>query len=648
MKNVIKNICLGAGLLTLASCSDFLDQTSPSEMFPETVYNNEPFTEQTVSAIYSGLTKDVVYGSRFPFNYSMNTDTEIADAIEEDKVKEVGRRGASNYNASVDWADLPKTWKEVYGMIEKANNTIAGINNSNIKDSKKMKQYLGEALTLRALLYFELIRTFGDVPMKMEPSKSDLSNIDLPKTDRDVIMDRLLADLQEAAELLPWAGSTLSTEHANKGFALGLAARIAMYEAGYSIRETAKEGYVNLSEKREGQLGFSDATYPTMRPGDAKRKELYELAAKCLATVINEGPHKLNPSYKDEWAWINELKADQTYYENMFEVAHGLDYSGEMGYTAGVRISQSDGSVFGKGNSSGAVKVPAPMFYKFDAGDIRRDVSCAPYELKNADCAQTFTSSPFNGIYVAKWDVRKMSDSWLTKNKAKSQKWGYGVNWVIMRYADILLMYAEVVNELVGPNGTAEGCALTAKEALTAVRDRAFDAADKDTKVTQYINTAAASKTSFFKAIVDERALEFVGEAIRKYDLVRWGLLIDKTVEMLDAYRLAIENEDYPKNLYYKEDAAAAAWYKIDYPTVCWYEVPANATEYKSASWFGEPDKTKKDYLAIDYLDNGLIKYNHETGFEGVADGVVNRHLLPIGSTTIQTNNGAFKNSYGY
>lgn len=76
-------------------------------------------------------------------------------------------------------------------------------------------------------------------------------------------------------------------------------------------------------------------------------------------------------------------------------------------------------------------------------------------------------------------------------------------------------------------------------EALAEVRSRAFNGNAE--KVSQYVAQAAGSKESFFDAIVDERAWELAGEAVRKYDLIRWGLLIDKTVEMLDSYKHAIE-----------------------------------------------------------------------------------------------------------
>ena len=73
------------------------------------------------------------------------------------------------------------------------------------------------------MVYFDLIKHYGDVPMKMESTKSDGSNLYLEKTDRDVIMDSLLVDLQEAAELLPWVGEAgYTSEHCTKGFAYGL------------------------------------------------------------------------------------------------------------------------------------------------------------------------------------------------------------------------------------------------------------------------------------------------------------------------------------------------------------------------------------------------------------------------------------------
>ena len=108
-----------------------------------------------------------------------------------------------------------------------------------------MERYKGEALTLRAMLYLDLIRIFGDIPFKTDVSSTDLSNVYKGKTDRDEIMDSLIVNLKEAIELLPWAGevSGYTTERATKGYAHALLANSALTRAGGAIREQAKNGY---------------------------------------------------------------------------------------------------------------------------------------------------------------------------------------------------------------------------------------------------------------------------------------------------------------------------------------------------------------------------------------------------------------------
>lgn len=373
------------------------------------------------------------------------------------------------------------------------------------------------------MVYYDLVKNYGDIPMKFEPTRPDGSNIYLPKTDRDFILDQLLLDLDEASSYLPWVGEKQYTsEYLNAGFAKGLYARIALSRAGWSIREKAKADYETAAN--------SDGQYPTQRPAIAERTKLYKDALEQLDQIIVRGTHKLNPSFSAFWSRSNALDLD-SHNESLFEVAHGLGYSGEMGYTIGVRISGPSSYYGPKGNSSGKVKLTAPFFMSYDHNDLRRDITCATYELKEE--AGTIKenmqkNAPF-GIYVAKWDVRKMSDRWLSVVRNSTEKVGYGINWVVMRYSDVLLMYAEILNELEGPSASGTS-GLTAKDALLQVRSRAFDTT-KLGEVEAYVN-GLNSQDDFFKAIVDERAWEFAGEAIRKYDLVRWNLLDEKTQEM--------------------------------------------------------------------------------------------------------------------
>ena len=634
MKTSIKYITvLGISAMTLASCSDFLNQTSPSEMTGEAVFNSLTYTQQALNKVYAGLTKDETYAQVVPLLLGLNSDIELVDGLGESGVNSNNERGVCNYVPQLNWSKIDRNWTGMYEAIENANIVIEGIESSSLvandeSSAKKMQAFKGEALTLRAMLYLDLIRAYGDVPMKFETTRSDGSNIYLAKSDRDEIFERLISDLEEAVTCLPWAGeSGYTTERITKGFAHGLLARIAMTYAGYSIREKNKSGYETLAG--------SDATYPTQRPSADKRRQLYELAVKHLDILIASGVHRLNPSYEDEWYLINQLTLDQTYQENLYEVAHGVSFSGELGYTVGVRINGKTTYYGAKGNSSGKMKLTAAFFWSFDKNDLRRDLNFANFEIKEGENGNTVenmaSNSPF-GLYVAKWDVRKMTDKWLAAARASADKVATGINNVLMRYSDVLLLYAEALNELNGADAVGPTCGLSAREALRQVRARAFDASHK-AEVNQYVN-ALGSGEAFFQALVDERAWELAGECVRKWDLIRWGLLSDKIEESKAAYLQLIA--EAPQKLYYKMKADVPG--EIDPASICWYEEPAVTDGYKSVDFWG-----KEDPVSGKNVNNNLPFISI-----GLNNKVKNRHVFPLGTTTISNSNGTLQNSYDF
>lgn len=634
MKNILKSLAIiGVGAVVFTSCSDFLDQTSLSEMTGEAVFNSTTYTQQALNKVYAGLTKDETYVQSIPIHFGMNSDIELVDGLGATNSNSSNERGLCNYNPQLSWSKLNNNWKGMYEAIENANIVIEGIEGSALitdgnTSRSKMLMFKGEALTLRAMLYLDLIRTYGDVPMKFETTNSDGSNIYLGKTDRDIIMERLITDLEEAIEYLPWAGTSgYTTEKITKGFAHGLLARIAMTYSGYSIREKAKADYDNMPN--------CDATYPTQRPATEKRKELYTLAVKHLDAIIASGYHKLNPSYENEWYLINQLTLDQTYQENLYEVAHGVSFTGEMGYTIGVRINGKTTYYGAKGNSSGKVKVTAPFFWSFNKNDLRRDLTFANFDIREGDNGNTVETmqgnSPF-GIYLAKWDPRKMTDKWLNAARASADKVATGINNVIMRYSDVLLLYAEALNELQGADAVGPTCGLSARKAFEEVRSRAFDNTHKAEAIS-YINNLNSGE-EFFNALVDERAWEFAGESIRKWDLIRWGLLSQKIEEAKNAYKELIKIA--PKKLYYKMKDDKPG--EIDPTSICWYEEPQITTDYKSVSFWG----SENEETGTNVVDN--LPYISA----GLNTPVINRHVFPIGSTTISDSNGTLQNSYGF
>ena len=641
MKKIISAACIAMGVISMSSCSDFLDQKSPSELETTDVYNSTYYTELRVNKIYGGLTQDRTYSQDLAIVWNLNSDIELVDGLGDDATNTTSERGNMNYNASPAWSKISGVWDAIYGVIEDANDVVAGVRNSNLltngstSEQQAMKRYLGEALTLRAMCYLDLVRFFGDVPFKTEPSKSDLSNAYLSKTDRDEILDQLLVDLEEAVEMLPWADEVggYTTERITKGYAHGLLAQIAMTRAGYAIREKAKEGYETAS--------YSDATYPTQRPAADVRTDLYARALKHLSAIINNGTHQLNPSFENQWYLINQLQLDKTYHENLFEIPMGRNVTGELGYTVGVRMNGVT-TEYGYGNSSGKLKLTAPLLYSYDKNDLRRDITIAAFEIKQ-DGKNTIESmlgnAPF-GLYCAKWDCRKMSNEWLQENLKATAKHMTGVNPVKMRYSQVLLYYAECLNELAGPEGSYQGDAgITALQALALVHNRACSEASI---ANNYMNNVPRTKEGFFEALVQENAWEFAGEGYRKWDLIRWNLLVDRINAFKQTYLNDLQSGKYPDKLYFNYSDAEQT--KIDMNSVTWYSLPSNPDDYAgSVDGFGKSavgtGKDKQVDTNLPTISSGLV-----------GDGVVvkNRYLMPIASTTISASNGKLHNSYGY
>lgn len=639
MNKIINSIILSGAVLATTSCSDYLDQYSPSEQNTQVVFESTYYTGLTVNKLYGLMNQDATYSQYIPIIWGLNSDCELVDGLGDNAYNTTSERGNMNYNSNPGWNRLPQVWNAMYGIIENANLVIEGVEGSALAntgsktDRTTMLRYKGEALVIRAMVYHDLIRFFGDIPMKMESSQADLSNAYLGKTDRDVIMDSLIVDLEEAVELLPWAGqaSGYTTERVTKGYAHALLANVALTRAGYAIREKAIDGYVTATEN-------SDPTYPTQRCSDEKRKEMYEKALVNLSAIISAGVHQLTPSVGEYWDAVNKCVLDETYRENIFEIAMGLGTGSELGYTVGVRINGASQRYGDKGNSSGKLKLTAPFFWSFDKKDQRRDITCAMVDLKEESgvlMERILGNTPF-GIYCGKWDIRKMSEEWRQMALAQGNaKWLSGINVTRMRYPHVLLMYAEVLNELAGPDGSYEGAAgITAREALAQVHTRAFAAADKGAAL-EYVN-GIAGKEALFSAIVDENAWELAGEGLRKFDLIRWNLLSAKIDQFKADYEAQLP--EYPEKVYFNYSDEAKS--KIDMSSITWYETPEDITAYHdSKTFFGAEYTDAKKQQLLDYLPSISSGLNSE---------VLNRHLLPIGSTTISAANGMLKNSYGF
>src|SRR6185437_8631532 len=263
------------------------------------------------------------------------------------------------------------------------------------------------------------------------------------------------------------------------------------FRGGYSLRR-ASSSY--------GQTMARPADYLTY----------YKIALQeCTDLIARRDEHTLNPSFQA--VFKNGPAAhtlDNTYGEILFQVAmtggQGTNDS-KLGYYDGTKISGASVS----GNA--AIAVLPTYFYLFDSTDTRRDVTCAPYEVTTnivIPDQNTVKGHPLTTIVDGKF-----RRDWISPSAIQATAQYYGVNWPIIRFSDVLLMYAEAENEI------NQGPTPTAISAFNEVRTRGYGG-----KVA-LIGTTPTDYQGFFNDIVRERSLEFGGEGIRKYDLIRWNLL---------------------------------------------------------------------------------------------------------------------------
>ncbi len=402
-------MCLGAFALT--ACSDWLDTKTDSQISEDITYESVADIQLAANGLYADLCADP-YNQLQTIHQGAGTDCELIDGFGADAEGGENERSGMNYNASPGWNKIGTLWEKQYKTIEDCNRIIQGINNSSLKDDNNVMIASAEARVIRAMVYLDLIRVFGDIPFRWEASKSDISNESHGKIDRDIILDKLIEDLEEvvAEGKLPWCGAT-TQEHINMGYAKGLLANIYMTRAGYAIRENDNEkaiaGGYSSSQKENAQdfaktyaedgvkrkyepATYTDPKFKTLRPSKEDCDALYAKAEQHLKDIIDNPAHEMNETFAGFWESINQLRLDPTH-ESMFEIPMGFGLTGELGYTVGVRMNEVTKD-FGFQNSSGKIKTTAVQFYSYQPFDTRRDITCATFSIRSID-RRNFTKS---------------------------------------------------------------------------------------------------------------------------------------------------------------------------------------------------------------------------------------------------------------
>lgn len=540
-KNLIKTLIvvpaiLAAGLSTHSCSDDFLNQPAYNSSDTESVFTNIETADAFVQGLYRGLVPTEMF-------YQLGAGDTVTHSAED------GSTNNSKYNICNYQYDskTPNTvtgiYAAMYAVIERCNIAISRL--PTMAASTKRDALIAEAKAIRAFCYYNLIRVYGDVPaiwIPLEEADPNDPNTFYPKrASRDAIYDRVIGDIQESVNSLPVSNGT--PERLNRPSANALLARIALYAAGYSLRWDLNTGAAGTMSRR---------------PDNSRVQQLYQIADAAAASVINGGTNSLvqaqggKSGFEALWFNFDRRNFASVNQEMLWHIAeYGPNTNSAFGVYA------HPGSRGGTYGSRKALQFILPSYYlSFNQADKRRDVACTSYSiyfLRTGSASDTWVDvgTTYSCIMPGKFRI-----SWCVDPQAADAR---NLNIPIIRYADVLLMYAETQNYLNG-GPTAPGIA-----ALQQVRNRAG------------IGSMAipGGQQAFESAIVQERKWEFSDEFMLRTDLIR----MNRIASEISATKQAMKNLSNRTAQF-----AATPIYRL-------YKY------HKNAQIYGDP------FLAVTYID---------------------------------------------
>ncbi|MFC5283564.1 RagB/SusD family nutrient uptake outer membrane protein [Pedobacter alpinus] len=636
-------IILSLALLAFTSCKDYLEVNSDSKYEDNYVFGNKEEINRVLTAVYASLMSNDTYGNAYFSTFALNNDVEFT--ANGSQLRNVNGEDFRAFDGTQDAPSIQRFWNKQYEGIERANIFIEGVKSSSVYSESDLdiKQQIGEAKVLRAMFYHDLVVMFGDVPFTTEPAVKRNSLV-TPIEDRNKILSFLIDDLKSAASGMKYAVNlNFGVERASKEFCYGMIARMALTRGGYAL-------------------------YPDGSPGVMKRmpdyKDYYRIAMQYADSVISSGSHSLNKSYRRVFIdQVNNIVTNND--DPIFEIPFLRRSSGNVGNITGGAVGSVEGVTNHPwGSVNGGMRLNAFYHYSFDRKDIRKDYTVGMWSYDVNIVPQVLVDY---SMYNNKW-----SKLWADPSKALgSQTSGNtGVNFPYMRYADILLMYAEAVNEV--ENGVTGANGLKAINAFKEVRKRAFLTSDHSEKVENYTSAAAVSKDDFFMAIVNERKWELGGENVRWKDLVRWNLYSKVVYDSFKEYYIvaSLSGGDYLNGFEKYEKLPFNKFFRrinnpnnIDiYPNtdsrfrIIDFHNPWEATLHPGPgwematfySWYDDANSIPRPQIL--YSFRGFVNAGPGGNWEALNPNNLPpvRYIFPFPNQTIQMSNGVYKNSYGY
>jgi hypothetical protein len=451
-------------IFLMCACSEFLQEDLQGEYSSATFYKTKEHAILAINGAYNILA----------FTNTNNCLWVFGDVASDDAIKGGGDGDQSEiayidqFNINASNSKLENIWQHYYEGITRTNNVLYYVPDISMDEALKAR-ILGEAKFIRAYLYFNLVNIFGEIPLKLNPPLS-ASEIYLPKSNTGAIYAQIEKDLTESVPVLKDIYPTADIGRVTKGAALGLLAKVFLYQDKYSDVLTA------------------------------------------IDSIDNIGIYELMPIYRH-----NFEAASQNNSESLFEIQHIRGQDPNLGNPMNQYFAPKGSGIYSGYGFDAPVQNFVDEFEVTSGGvaDPRLDYSIGrsgktwingePY---NPSWSKTgFTSKkhlqPFSEVPNA------IADGYL--------------NYIYLRYADILLMKAEALNEL--------GLVTDAIVPLNQVRKRARESYLYDTTLTNHGSIPAdllPDVTSTDQQIVrtsirHERRVELGLEFHRFFDLMRYG-----------------------------------------------------------------------------------------------------------------------------
>jgi hypothetical protein len=493
---------------------DFLTEKPTSFLSPENSFESQQTARLVLDGVYESL-QDRGFNKRGLYSYLVleMLGTDITKCFPGNT-----NNGLCDYSLTATNPQIGYYWEESYETINRANLFLDNIDKVSMSDELKNK-YRAEALFLRSLIYFNLIRMFGDVPMPLTSATTlDPELIQLPRTQVSTIYEKIIADLTFAENNLPVKGAVVSEEKfrlgdASKGAAQAVMAQLYLYR-GSIVKRDGGDGKEDFIKSRD----YANA-------------------------VINSGNYALEPYFPDVWR-----KQDASNSEIIFAVRYkfnAIDENSLIGFYLGVRGPEELG---------GSVNVPSVSLFGttyFESGDtVRRKWTTVHgngiSQVNGVPAIVETTNNLQNAWGYGKWRQFPLREPFMG---------GFGNQVPVLRLADIYLILAETENEI---NGSPTDAAISA---VNLIRQRACNNnaggvhADLTPRVITAkpeqlpdISLANYSYLNFRDYLFYERAREMAMEWSRYFDLQRWGVLIE-TVKHVGSYLNPVSGKKEPAYL---------------------------------------------------------------------------------------------------